>query len=233
MTGVFRFDTAPMRVLVGCETSGRVRDALIRRGHDAVSCDLLPSTVPGPHIQGDVLQVLDDGWDMGIFFPPCPKLTVAAAWCLYHPDDKHLPAGRRRPHPDFPNRRQEQDEAAAFFMRFVEARIRRKAIENPTGAMSTRYRQPDQVIQPYWFGEDASKATCLWLFELPLIPVPPRTLWHPGRKVEWPPGSGRIRRRWSNQTDSGQNKLSPTDDRWAKRSETYPGIAEAFAENWG
>lgn len=221
-----------MRILVACETSGRVRDAFRRRGHDAISCDLLPTKVEGPHIEGDVLEVLDDGWDMLIAHPTCTKLTVSAAWCLYHPDDKELPTGQRRPHPNFPERQQEQDEAAEFFMRFVDAPIAKKAIENPVGAMSTRYRQPDQTIQPYWFGDDASKATCLWLFGLPTIPIPPRSRWAPGRLVV-DPDTGKAVRRWANQTDNGQNRLAPSEDRWALRSETYPGIAEAFAENWG
>jgi hypothetical protein len=218
-----------MRWLVACETSGRTREALRRRGHDAVSCDLLPAVDGSPHhIQGNAFDILGDGWDGMIAHPTCTKLTVAAAWCLYHPDDKDLPFGERRPHPDFPDRRREQDEAAEDFMRFVDAPIERKIIENPVGVMSTRYRAPDQIVQPYWFGDDASKKTCLWLFRVPKLVIPPKQLWAPPRIVA-DPRTGRPAERWSNQTDSGQNRLAPSEDRWSKRSETYPGIAEAIA----
>lgn len=226
------FRPSRMRVLVACETSGRVRDAFIAHGHDAISCDLLPTKAPGPHIQGNAFDILDNGWDLMIAHPTCTKLTVSAAWTMYHPDDKELPVEQRRPHPDFPNRRQEQDEATADFMRFANAPVRCKAIENPIGAMSTRWREPDQVVQPYWFGDDASKATCFWLDGLPLIPIPPKSLWHPGRIVV-DLETGRQFRRWANQTDNGFNKLPPSADRWALRSETYPGIANAMADNWG
>lgn len=221
-----------MRVLVACETTGRVRDAFIAAGHDAVSCDLLPAKTAGPHIQGNAFDHLNDDWDMMIAHPTCTKLTVAAAWCMYHPDDKHLPYAERRPHPDFPNRRAEQDQAAADFMRFVEAPIQKRIVENPVGVMSTRYRKSDQTIQPYQFGDDASKRTCLWLYGLPKLVIPPKALWHPGRWVI-DPRNGKLAQRWSNQTDSGQNRLGPSEDRWDKRSETYPSIAIAFADQWG
>lgn len=221
------------RWLIACETSGRAREAMRRRGHDAWSCDLLPAADGSPfHIQGNAFDVLNDGWDGMIAHPTCTKLTVAAAWCLYHPDDRHLPYAERRPHPDFPDRRREQDEAAEDFMRFARAPIRRKAIENPVGAMSSRWRKPDQIIQPYQFGDDASKKTCLWLEELPPLVIPPRSQWAPPRLVS-DPRTGKLVERWSNQTDSGQNNLPPSADRWAQRSETYPGIAEAFAIDWG
>ena len=188
-----------MRALIGCECSGRVRDAFIRYGVDAVSCDLLPSETPGPHIQDDVLNHLDDGWDLGIFFPDCTHLAVSGAryW-------KEKKADGR------------QDKAVEFFMRLVKAPIPRIALENPVGIMSTLYRQPDQIIQPWQFGDDASKRTCLWLRNLP-------PLYHTRiiRKV-----------RYSNQTPSGQNKLGPSPDRARERSRTYPGIAEAMAKNW-
>lgn len=206
-----------MRVLVACEHTGVVRDAFRKLGADAWSCDLLPSTTFGPHLQGDVMQFLDNGWDLMIGHPPCTTLTVAAAWCMYHPDDKSLP------HPKFPNRRQEQDEAAAFFMSLYNADIPHIAIENPVGVMSSRFRKPDQIIQPYEFGEDASKKTCLWLKNLPKLRLGTR---FPGRIT----ADGK--ERWSNQTDSGQNRLGPSEDRWAVRSATYPGIAKAMAEQW-
>lgn len=215
---------------MACETSGKVREALRRRGHDAWSCDLLQAVDASPfHIQGNAFDVLGDGWDLLIAHPTCTKLTVAAAWCFYHPDDKHLPYAERRPHPDFPNRRAEQDEAAADFLRFAHAPIPKRCIENPVGVMSSRYRRPDQIIQPYQFGDDASKKTCLWLYGLPPLVIPPRDEWAKGRIVMQ---DGKPVERWANQTDSGQNRLSPSSDRWAKRSETYTGIAEAMAEQW-
>lgn len=227
----FELPSSPMRILVGCERHGRVRDAFRKRGHDAVSCDLLHSTAGGPHIEGDVLPLLREPWDMVIGFPPCPKLTVAAAWCFYHPDDKHLPYEERRPHPKFPNRRAEQDEAAEFFMAFANANAPKIAIENPVGVMSSRWRKPDQTVQPYEYGDDASKRTCLWLKGLPKLVADPAKRFA-GRIVK-DPRNGKDVERWSNQTDSGQNALSPSEDRWDKRSQTFQGIADAMADQWG
>lgn len=155
------------------ETSGRIRDALLRRGHQAWSIDLLPGKTDGPHIQGNAFDYFECGWNAMIAHPDCTKLTVAAAWCMYHPDDKDLPREQRRPHPKFPNRRAEQDQAADDFMRFVNAPIPCKIIENPVGVMATRYRPADQYIQPYWFGDDASKLTGLWIYGLPPLAIPP------------------------------------------------------------
>jgi hypothetical protein len=219
------------RILIGCEKSGRVRDAFIRRGWNAWSCDTEASWTNGPHIRGDVMDVMHWGWDAAIFHPECTKLTVAAAWCMYHPDDKDLPYSERRPHPDFPDRRREQDEAADFFMACINAPIPLIAVENSVGVMSTRYRKPDQIIQPYEFGDDASKKTCLWLRGLPKLVIDPAKRF-PGRLVV-DPNTGKSVERWSNQTDSGQNRLGPSEDRSAKRAETYPGIADAMAINWG
>ena len=222
-----------MSILIAGETSGRVRDAFRRKGHRAISCDFLPTKVPGPHIVGNAFDWIDLGWDLIVAHPTCTYLTVAAAWCYYHPDDKHLPYEDRRPHPKFPDRRRQQDEAAEDFMRFIRAKCPRVAVENPVGVMSTRYRKPNQIIQPYYFGDDASKKTCLWLEgDLQEIEIPPEEKWFPPRWVENPRGGNPLPR-WSNQTDSGQNRLGPSEDRWAARSETYIGIAEAMAEAWG
>lgn len=195
-----------MKVLVGCEFSGTVRDAFIARGHDAMSCDLLPTESPGPHYQGDVLEILDDGWDLAIFHPPCTYLSVSG-----------LHWNKRNPE------RASMTELALDFVRsLMRAPITKIAIENPISCISTRIRKPDQIIQPYQFGHDASKATCLWLKNLPkLVPtsfVNPRIV------------NGK--ERWGNQTDSGQNKLGPSEDRWKLRSHTYKGIAEAMASQW-
>lgn len=193
-----------MRVLVACEFSGIVRDAFRRRGHDAVSCDFLPTEAEGPHIEGDVLKVLGDGWDLMIAHPPCTYLSVSG-----------LHWNKRRP-----ERAAKTEEALAFVRALLEAPIPRIALENPISAISTRIRKPDQILQPWMFGHPESKATCLWLKGLPLL-VPTNVL-------PLPPGG-----RWSNQTPSGQNKLGPSPDRWKVRSKTYPGLAEAMAEHWG
>lgn len=201
-----------MKILVACEYSGTVRDAFILKGHDAVSCDLLPTEVPGPHIRRDVLEILEDGWDMMIAHPPCTYLCSSGIhW------NKRVPGREEKTH-----------EAVLFFMNlmgigFIAHNIPRIAIENPIGIMSSKYRKPDQIIQPWQFGHDASKSTCLWLKGLP--PLLPTKIVN-GRNV-----NGKIR--YSNQTDSGQNKLGPSDDRWKERAKTYQGIADAMAEQWG
>ena len=195
------------RVLVACEYSGAVRDAFIRAGHYAASCDILPSESPlGDHYQCDVLDILDHGWDLMIAHPPCTYLCASG-----------LHWNKRRP-----ERAQQTEDALDFVRRLLDAPIDRIALENPIGCISTRIRKPDQTIQPHQFGHDASKATCLWLKGLPLLTptdqIAPRLV--DGRK------------RWGNQTDSGQNKLPPSADRWKIRSETYQGIAEAMANQW-
>lgn len=196
-----------MRVLVACEYSGRVRDAFIARGHTAMSCDLLPTDVPGPHYQGDVRDILNDGWDLMVAHPPCTYLCSSGLhWNTKRPE------------------RAAQTEEALDFVRFLLAcDIEKIAIENPIGCISSRIRKPDQTIQPWQFGHDASKATCLWLKNLPLL-KPTNVI--QGRMV-----NGKVR--YGNQTDSGQNKLPPSADRWKIRSETYLGIAEAMADQWG
>lgn len=193
-----------MRVLVACEYSGTVRDAFIAKGHDAMSCDLLPSDREGPHYQGDVFDIIGNGWDLMIAHPPCTHLAVSGArW--------------------FKDKQKEQLEALDFVRRLLDADIPRIALENPISIISSKIRKPDQIIQPWQFGHDASKSTCLWLKDLPkLVPtslVAPRIV--AGKK------------RWANQTDSGQNRLAPSEDRWKIRSETYSGIAEAMAVQWG
>ena len=207
-----------MRVLIACEFSGIVRDAFIARGHDAVSCDLLPTEKPGPHIQGDVLEILEDGWDMMIAFPPCTYLCSSGLhW------NKRVPGREEKTH-----------EALLFVFNllgegFISHGIKKVALENPVGCISTKYRKPDQMIQPWQFGEDASKTTCLWLKGLPKLE--PTKIIH-GRVVG-EDKRGKTIVRWANQCDSGQNKLGPSEDRWKLRSVTYQGIANAMAEQWG
>lgn len=183
-----------MKVLIACEYSGTVRDAFIKRGHDAMSCDLLPTEKPGPHYQGDVFDIIDDGWDMMIAHPPCTHLAVSGA--------RHFAA-------KIADGRQQQ--GIDFFMQLVNAPIERIAVENPISIMSTKHRKPDQIIQPWQFGHGETKATCLWLKNLPLL-VPTNIV--DGREP-------RI------------HKLPPSKDRWKIRSATFQGIADAMAEQWG
>lgn len=196
-----------LKVLVGCEYSGVVRDAFTALGHDATSCDFIPSETPGPHHQGDVMDIIDDEWDLAIFHPPCTFLCSSGLhW------NKKMPI-----------RQGETDRAILFVKALMDAPIPHIALENPIGCLSTQYRKPNQIIQPWQFGHDASKATCLWLKDLP--PLVPTQIIPPTRFVN---GKGR----YSNQTNSGQNRLGPGPDRWKDRSRTYEGIAKAMAEQW-
>lgn len=193
-----------MRVLVACEFSGTVRRAFRALGYDAWSCDLLPSDDNSPHHrQCDVRALLYDGWDLMIAHPPCTYLASSGLhWNTRRPERAAL-----------------TEEALTFVLDLAHAPIPRIAIENPIGCLSTRWRKPDQIVHPWQFGHDASKATCLWLKGLPAL-----------QPTDVLPG-GRAARR-GNQTASGQNKLAPSPDRWKLRSVTYPGIAQAMAEQW-
>ena len=181
-----------MRVLVACEYSGAVRDAFLARGHDAMSCDLLETERPGPHYQGDVRDVLGDGWDLMIAHPPCTHLAVSGArW--------------------FKDKQVEQQEALDFVRLLLEAPIPRIALENPISIISSRIRKPDQIVQPWMFGHGETKATCLWLKNLPKL--------KPTNVVD-----GRHAR---------VHRMPPGPDRWKERSRTYAGIAAAMAAQWG
>lgn len=196
-----------LKVLVACEYSGKVRDAFVRQGHMAMSCDLLESEAPGLHYKGDVRNILDQGWDLMVAHPPCTYLSVSGMhWTT---------RGLRDP--------QLTEDALAFVQLLMDAPIHRIAIENPISVISSRIRKPDQIVTPYEFGHDASKKTCLWLKNLPLL--------KPTNRIA--PRVVNGKKRWGNQTDSGQNKLAPSDDRWKIRSETYQGIADAMAAQWG
>jgi site-specific DNA-cytosine methylase len=198
-----------MKVLVACEESQTVCKAFRAKGHEAYSCDILPCSGGHPewHIQGDVLEQIQHEWDMMIAFPPCTYLTVSGLhW------NKRIP-----------ERAEKTEESLRFVMALMAADIPRIVIENPVGVISTRIRKPNQIIQPYEFGEDASKKTCLWLKGLPLL--------EPTKYVE--PRIVDGKKRWANQTDSGQNRLGPSPDRASIRSKTYHGIAEAMADQWG
>lgn len=215
-----------MRVLVACEFSGVVRDAFAARGHDAWSCDLRPTLAPGNHLQCDVLGVLDQGWDLMVAHPPCTHLALSANRWL---------GGRRR----------ETREAVDFAVALMEAPIPRVAVENPTGVLSTAVAKPDQVIQPYDFGDNASKKTCLWLWGLPqlrpTLRIAPRLVCC-GRVLPneitgmlCPVCNGFFKpvQRWGNQLDVGNDNTPNTKRRSEIRSITYPGIAAAMASQWG
>jgi hypothetical protein len=204
----------PLRVLIGCEFSGTVRDSFLAAGHDAMSCDLLDTLTPGPHYRGDVRDILYDGWDLAIFHPPCTYLARSGLHWNNRVEGRSLLT----------------EEALQFAKFLMDAPIPRIALENPIGKINSAIRKPDQIIQPFDFGHDASKSTCLWLKALPKLQATVRFI---GRMVEWPRGSGKMVERWSNQNDAGQSTLGPSADRWAKRSITYPGIAAAMRTSWG
>jgi len=200
-----------MKILVACEFSGIVREAFRKRGHDAWSCDLLPTEIPGNHIQGDVLEILNDGWDLMIAHPPCTHLACSgAAW--------------------FYKKEREQKEALEFVRALLDAPIEKIALENPVGIISTRIRPPEQIIQPYQFGDPFQKTTCLWLKNLPKLI--PSCMDAPlfgmsvdkGEFIEF--ASGKKMAKWY--------ALLRRDGERAKiRSRTFRGIADAMANTWG
>lgn len=205
-----------MRVLVGCEYSGRVREAFRALGHEAWSCDLDQAEDDSPyHIQDDLLNVIRKGkWDLMIAHPPCTYLSVSGMhWTARGLRDPAL-----------------TEEALAFFRHTLSCGIPRIAVENPVGVVSTHIRKYDQMIHPYQFGDDASKRTCLWLVGLPKLQLPPESEWYPPRQVYH---NGKLVKRWGNQTDSGNNNHPENDRRAKDRSRTFPGIARAMAAQWG
>ena len=213
-----------MRVLVACEYSGIVRDEFLKLGHDAVSCDLLDSESDfGEHYKGNVLDIINDGWDMMIAFPPCTYLTVSGNRWFYHPEDKNLPYEDRRPHPLHPKRRELQEEALEFIRFLMDAPINKIAIENPIGVISTKIRKPDQIIQPYEYGHATSKSTCLWLKNLHLLQ--PTNIVDP----EWIQVSGGQR---MSRFHYDSYSL-PKEERSKIRSKTFLGVAKAMANQWG
>lgn len=196
-----------MKVLIGCEHTGVMRRAFRERGHDAWSCDLLPATdLDAHHFQCDVLEILDRGWDLAIFHPDCTYLTCSAEWAYKDPD-----------YARYPSVGYHQKVKPGTLVGAARRAARRDAVSFALKLWNAQY------VQPHEYGDDASKITGLWKRGLPdLVPtkhVPPRVV------------NGRPR--WANQTDTGQNNLPPTEDRWALRATTYPGIAAACADQWG
>lgn len=194
-----------MRVLIACEFSGVARDAFRQRGHEAWSCDLLPAE-PSPHssyhFRGDVTPILGQSWDLIIAHPPCTDLAVSGA--------RHFPAKRADGR---------QQRAIDFFMQFTQTACRRFCIENPVSIISSVWRKPDQIVQPWMFGHPETKATCLWLNELPLL-QPTNDVRH---IMETLPAKDRSRIHY----------MSPGPNRGKLRSITFQGIAEAMAAQWG
>ena len=194
-----------MKVLVACEFSGIVRDAFKAKGHYAMSCDLLPTEREGLHYQGDVLDILNDGWDLMIAHPPCTHLAVSGARYFYR-------------------KQKEQAEALDFVRLLMGAPIERICIENPVSVISSRIRKPDQIIQPWQFGESFSKKTCLWLKNLPLLVG--TKLVDKGETITY--ASGRTMPKWYADAFS-----LPPKERALLRSRTFQGIADAMANQWG
>jgi len=216
-----------LNVLIGCEESQEVCKAFRELGHDAFSCDLQDCSGGHPewHIKGDIFQAANsDFWDLFIGHPPCTFLAVSGAQWYYHPDDKHLPTAERRPHPKYPTRWEDRKEAVLFFKRLCSLDIPHSAIENPVGIMSTEYRKPDQIIQPFQFGDEATKTTCLWLYGLPLLQH--TEIVGKGEKVFF--ASGKSQPKWY----ADALKAPTKQERQKLRSKTFPGIAAAFASQW-
>jgi len=198
-----------MNILVGCEESQAVTVELRKLGHNAYSNDIIDCSGPHPewHLKMDIFEAVKlKDWDMGIFFPPCTYLCSSGLhW------NKRVPG-----------RAEKTDDAIKFVEALLNLPIRQIALENPIGCISSKIRKPDQIVQPWQFGEDASKSTCLWLKNLPKLVT----------TNEFPPRIAGGKKRWGNQTDSGQNKLGPSDERALLRSKTYQGIAEQMALQW-
>ena len=229
-------------VLIACEESQTVCKAFRKLGYNAYSCDILPCSGGHPewHLRCDVLGViqdkkgtlqngeefvLDGEWDLMIAHPPCTYLSVSGARWYYHPDDKDLPIDQRRPHPNFPTRAQDRKDAIEFFLALANADIPRIAIENPVGIMSKLFRKPNQIVQPYWFGDEATKTTCLWLKNLP--DLTPTKIVGKGERVVL--SSGKSLPKWY--SDSFNTKIS-TEMRRTLRSKTFQGFADAMAVQW-
>jgi len=231
-----------MKILVACEESQAITKELRALGHDAYSCDLLPCSGGHPewHFNYDVFQVIEENggtlqngdvvndgldWELMIAHPPCTFLAVSGARWYYHPDDSGMPTSKRRPHPRFPNRAKDREEAVEFFIKLCEAPIDKIAVENPVGIISTRYRKPNQTVHPWMFGDEASKATCLWLKNLPLLE--PTNIVGKGERVVLK--SGKSLPKWY--SDALTNSKTAAERR-TLRSKTFKGMAQAMALQW-
>ena len=231
-----------MRILVACEESQAITKELRKLGHDAFSCDLLPCSGGHPewHFKEDVFKIIENHggklqngqkniskkqWEMMIAHPPCTFLAVSGARWYYHPEDKDMPFKNRRPHPRFPNRAQDRDEALEFFIKLCEAPIEKIAVENPVGIVSSKYKKPTQTVHPWMFGDEASKATCLWLKNLPELQS--TNIVGKGERVIL--SSGKSIPKWY--SDALTQSKSAVERR-TMRSKTFEGMAKAMAEQW-
>lgn len=232
-----------INVLVACEESQRVCVEFRKLGFNAFSCDILPCSGGHPewHFKEDIFKIIKDKggrlengknykikgeWNLMVAHPPCTFLAVSGAKWFYNPLDKNLPINKRRPHPNFPNRRKDQNKAKKFFKDLANADIKRIAIENPIGIMNTTYKKPNQIVQPYWFGDKASKATCLWLKNLPLLK--PTKIVDKGEFIYF--NSGKKIQKWYS---DALTKSKTPEERRTLRSKTFPGFAKAIALQWG
>lgn len=231
-----------MKILVACEESQTITKELRLLGHEAYSCDLLECSGGHPewHFNTDVFKIIENkggmlqngnkvklkgNWDMMIAHPPCTFLAVSGARWYYHPEDNIKPTSLRRPHPRFPSRANDRDEAIDFFKKLCEAPIDKIAVENPVGIISSHYRKPDQIVHPWMFGDEASKATCLWLKNLPLLE--PTNIVDKGERVVL--SSGKSLPKWY--SDALTQSKSAAERR-TMRSKTFKGMAKAMAEQW-
>lgn len=199
-----------LKVLVACEESGVVREAFKKKGHYSVSCDFLPSSIEGDHYQGDVLDIIHDGWDLMIAHPPCTFLCLSGARWVYDPR--------------YPDRKEDREKAYQFVLELINAPIDKIAIENPIGYLSSRWRKPDQIIKPYMFGDNSTKSTCLWLKNLSKLS--PTDVIVPDKHIS---KKGIIYDKWWFDTCLIQDH----EERRKARSKTFQGIADAMADQWG
>lgn len=218
-----------LKVLIACEESQRVCQEFRNLGHEAYSCDLLPTSGDHPewHFMENMFEVLDriNDFDLMIAHPPCTYVASSGAQWLSHPADSHLPFNERRPHPKYPNRRQDMLDSIEFVRRIWNSGVPRIAIENPVGLLSNRFMKPTQIIQPYYFGDEATKTTCLWLKNLPLLQ--PTSIVGKGERVVY--ASGNSMSKWCTDICS----IAKTkEERQTLRSKTFPGIAKAMATQW-
>lgn len=241
-TFIIKIKGGKMNILIACEESQTICKEFRNLGMNAYSCDIVECSggYPEWHFKQDCLEILSGGelktqnnlsvyinkWDLLIGHPPCTYLSSSGACWYYHPDDKHLPTNKRRAHPKYPNRAKDRENAILFFMKLMDSGIKHIALENPVGIMSSHYRKPDQIIQPYQFGDEAQKTTCLWLKNLPKL-VPTKIVGK-GEMVEY--SSGKKMPKWY--VDALINSKTK-EERQRLRSKTFEGIAKAIASQWG
>lgn len=231
-----------LNILVACEESQSVTVELRKLGHEAYSCDILPCSGGHPewHFKEDIFSVINNNggkleinktknirgnWDIMIAHPPCTYLAVSGAQWYYDPKDKNLPTNLRNPHPKYPKRAQDREKAVKFFLKLAKAPIEKIAIENPIGIISSRWRKPDQIIQPYMFGDEATKTTCLWLKNLPKLE--PTKVVGKGERIFFK--SGKSQPKWY--SDAFVNSKTH-EERRTMRSKTFQGMAKAMAMQW-